>query len=173
MPGVINFVLIQFERTAAQNGPAIDFNEINLGGGSLVGEEWKDVEIPAEHREAAEIGMRIRAALAPACLIGCTGEAIIVADVEPSQADDKTRPDGTHLFAGLTSPFDAGRYHSLVIEPRSLPDTLVATATTSDGTVMAVRHRDYPIEGVQFHPEALLTEHGHRMLENFLREDEK
>ncbi|MEY4069041.1 MAG: hypothetical protein RLZZ332_1377, partial [Actinomycetota bacterium] len=61
------------------------------------------------------------------------------------------------IFAGLPSPLDVTRYHSLVIEPHSLPDTLVATATTSDGTVMAVRHRDHPIEGVQFHPESILT----------------
>jgi len=72
------------------------------------------------------------------------------------------------IFAGLPSPLDVTRYHSLVIEPHSLPDTLVATATTSDGTVMAVRHRDHPIEGVQFHPESILTTHGHALLRNFL-----
>jgi len=72
------------------------------------------------------------------------------------------------IFAGLPSPLDVTRYHSLVIEPHSLPDTLVATATTSDGTVMAVRHRDHPIEGVQFHPESILTAHGHALLRNFL-----
>lgn len=72
------------------------------------------------------------------------------------------------IFAGLPSPLDVTRYHSLVIEPHSLPDTLVAIATTSDGTVMAVRHRDHPIEGVQFHPESILTAHGHALLRNFL-----
>ena len=76
--------------------------------------------------------------------------------------------NNTGVFAGLPTPLEVTRYHSLVIEPRSLPDTLVVTATTSDGTVMAVRHRDHPIEGVQFHPESILTMHGHELLRNFL-----
>ncbi len=73
------------------------------------------------------------------------------------------------VFEGLPSPLTATRYHSLVIAPSSVPDCLEVTATTADGIVMGVRHRDLPVEGVQFHPESILTAAGHRLLENFLR----
>lgn len=72
-------------------------------------------------------------------------------------------------FQDLPSPFTATRYHSLVIERESKPDCLEVTAWTDDGEIMGVRHTSLPIEGVQFHPEAILTEHGHQMLQNFLR----
>ncbi len=75
---------------------------------------------------------------------------------------------GLGVLAGLSMPFTATRYHSLVIDPASMPDELEVTATTDDGIVMAVRHRTHPIHGVQFHPEAILTEGGHRLLQNFL-----
>ena len=74
------------------------------------------------------------------------------------------------VFAGLPSPFTATRYHSLVIERESIPECLEITAWTDDGEIMGVRHRTLAVEGVQFHPESILTEHGHAMLENFLRE---
>jgi anthranilate synthase component II len=76
--------------------------------------------------------------------------------------------DGTGVFAGLPTPFMATRYHSLAIEPGSLPDALEVTARSDDGEIMGVRHREHAVEGVQFHPEAILTEHGKRMLANFL-----
>lgn len=80
--------------------------------------------------------------------------------------------DGKGVFAGLSSPFTATRYHSLVIEPASLPTCLEVSAwtETEDGAreIMGVRHRELPIEGVQFHPESILTQHGHAMLANFL-----
>jgi para-aminobenzoate synthetase component 2 len=76
--------------------------------------------------------------------------------------------DGTGVLEGLPSPFTATRYHSLTIDPGTLPDELVATGHTDSGLVMAVRHRDLPLHGVQFHPESVLTEGGHRMLANFL-----
>ena len=75
---------------------------------------------------------------------------------------------GTGMFSDLPSPLSGTRYHSLVIERESLPDCLVVTAESEDGEIMGVRHRNLPVEGVQFHPEAILTEHGHRMLGNFL-----
>lgn len=75
---------------------------------------------------------------------------------------------GVGVLAGLPTPFTATRYHSLVIDPETMPDVLEVTATTEDGVVMAVRHRSNPIHGVQFHPEAILTEGGHQLLENFL-----
>jgi anthranilate synthase/aminodeoxychorismate synthase-like glutamine amidotransferase len=77
--------------------------------------------------------------------------------------------DGTHLFAGLASPFEAGRYHSLVIPADGLPRGFVKTAWVADDmTVMSVRHERWPVYGVQFHPESVLTSVGHRMLQNFL-----
>ncbi len=80
----------------------------------------------------------------------------------------QVRHDGRGVFSGVPSPFTATRYHSLVVDD-ALPDCLVATAWTVDqGELMGVRHRTRPIEGVQFHPESFLTEHGHAMLRNFL-----
>ena len=76
--------------------------------------------------------------------------------------------DGTGLFAGLPSPLSAGRYHSLCVVEKSLPDTLRVTARSDDGVVMAIAHRTLPLFGVQFHPESVLTECGHRLLSNFL-----
>ena len=75
--------------------------------------------------------------------------------------------DGTGLFAGLPSPYTATRYHSLVVE--DLPECLHVNATSDDGAVMGMMHRDLPIHGVQFHPESIATEHGHALLANFLR----
>ncbi|MEJ8673735.1 aminodeoxychorismate/anthranilate synthase component II [Chromobacterium amazonense] len=74
------------------------------------------------------------------------------------------------MFHGLPNPVTCTRYHSLVIERETLPDCLEVTAWTDDGEIMGVRHKTLPIEGVQFHPESILTEHGHRMLDNFLKE---
>ncbi len=76
--------------------------------------------------------------------------------------------DGRRVFAGLPSPFRATRYHSLVVERETMPSCLVITAETDRGEVMGVRHREWAVEGVQFHPEAILTEHGHQLLRNFL-----
>ena len=76
--------------------------------------------------------------------------------------------DGQGVFRGVPSPFQAARYHSLVVDPASLPSDLVKTAWTDQGELMGARHRRYPIEGVQFHPESILTEHGKTMLRNFL-----
>lgn len=84
----------------------------------------------------------------------------------------KTSPiyhNGTSVFEGLESPFTATRYHSLIVERESLPDCLEITAETEEGEIMALRHKEYPIEGVQFHPESIITDHGHTMLRNFLK----
>ncbi|MCM3081783.1 aminodeoxychorismate/anthranilate synthase component II [Brevibacillus invocatus] len=76
--------------------------------------------------------------------------------------------DGQTIFRDIPSPYTAARYHSLLIEEGSLPDELEVTARTADGEIMAIRHRDYPIEGVQFHPESIITQHGKQLLKNFL-----
>ncbi len=78
------------------------------------------------------------------------------------------RHDGSGIFAALPSPFIATRYHSLVVAENSLPDFLLPIARTEDGELMGIRHRDLPIFGVQFHPESIMTEHGHALLRNFL-----
>ena len=76
--------------------------------------------------------------------------------------------DGRTIYRGLPDPFEAGRYHSLVIEPESVPPVLEVTARTDSGEIMGVRHREYSVEGVQFHPESILTPLGHDLLKNFL-----
>jgi len=83
----------------------------------------------------------------------------------------KTSPisnDGRTIFRGLPSPFEAGRYHSLLVERESLPDCLTVSADTEEGEIMGLRHRDYPVEGIQFHPESILTPKGKRIIRNFL-----
>ena len=83
----------------------------------------------------------------------------------------KTSPvthTGTGVFKGLPSPYTVTRYHSLAIERASLPDCLEIIAWTDDGEIMGVRHREFAVQGVQFHPESILTEHGHALLKNFL-----
>ncbi len=96
------------------------------------------------------------------------GAAIVGAD---ELMHGKTSPidhDGRGVFAGLPSPLTGTRYHSLTIDPASLPDVLEVTATTAGGTIMGVRHRERPVEGVQFHPESVLTAAGHDLLRNWL-----
>ena len=75
---------------------------------------------------------------------------------------------GSDVFAGVPNPFSATRYHSLMVAPETLPEALVATAHTEDGIIMGLRHRSLPIFGVQFHPESIASEHGHRILGNFV-----
>ena len=95
------------------------------------------------------------------------GAAVVRA---PHLMHGKTSPiehDGVGVFAGLPSPLTATRYHSLVLDPATVPDTLEVTARSVDGVVMGVRHRTYDVEGVQFHPESILTGCGHDLLRNF------
>jgi len=77
---------------------------------------------------------------------------------------------GTGVFQGLPSPFQATRYHSLTVARDTLPDILKVTAWVDDGTIMGLKHRNLPIHGVQFHPESIASEHGHKLLENFLND---
>lgn len=78
--------------------------------------------------------------------------------------------DGKGMFTSLPSPFRVARYHSLIAEKNSLPDVLEVSAKTEEGEIMAIRHKKLPIEGVQFHPEAILTEYGHSLLQNFIQQ---
>ena len=77
---------------------------------------------------------------------------------------------GKGLFKGLPTPYEATRYHSLIVERETLPDVLEVTAELEDGTIMGLQHRDLPIHGVQFHPESIRSEHGHALLQNFVNE---
>jgi anthranilate synthase component 2 len=89
----------------------------------------------------------------------------------PAPMHGKVSPmfhDGTGVFADLPSPFNATRYHSLTVDPATLPACLIANAHTADGVIMGLRHATLPIHGVQFHPESIASEHGHALLRNFL-----
>jgi len=89
----------------------------------------------------------------------------------PSLMHGKTsriRHDGRTIFAGLENPFEATRYHSLVVDPKNVPADLEVSASTEDGVIMGLRHRRHPTEGVQFHPESVLTRDGKALLKNFL-----
>jgi anthranilate synthase/aminodeoxychorismate synthase-like glutamine amidotransferase len=94
------------------------------------------------------------------------GEVITVEPVHGKKSAVDHR--GAGVFAGLPTPVEAGRYHSLAVDRESLPDVLDVTATSPDGLIMGMRHREHPVEGIQFHPESILTENGMTMLGNWL-----
>jgi anthranilate synthase component II len=96
------------------------------------------------------------------------GGRIVRAGVPMHGKTSRIRHDGEGVFASLPQDFTVVRYHSLVIERATMPADLLVTATSEDGEIMGVRHRGLPLEGVQFHPESILSEHGHAMLRNFL-----
>jgi anthranilate synthase/aminodeoxychorismate synthase-like glutamine amidotransferase len=96
------------------------------------------------------------------------GGTVARAKIQMHGKTSEIRHDGHGVFAGLSNPFTATRYHSLVIQPSSVPADLEVTAWAEDGEIMGVRHRTLPIEGVQFHPESILTLEGKRLLGNFL-----
>jgi anthranilate synthase/aminodeoxychorismate synthase-like glutamine amidotransferase len=102
------------------------------------------------------------------CIGAAYGGEIVRAGVAMHGKTSRIHHSGTGLFAGLPNPFTATRYHSLVIAPASIPPSLRVTATSEDGEIMAVQHIEYPVHGVQFHPESVLTEHGYRILDHFL-----
>lgn len=101
------------------------------------------------------------------CIGAAFGAQVVRADPVHGKIS-RIRHEERDLFEGLPSPFAATRYHSLVVDPDSLPGPLVPTAWTTGGRLMGLRHRTLPVWGVQFHPEAVLTEHGHAILRNFL-----
>ncbi|GBQ86912.1 anthranilate synthase component II [Gluconobacter albidus] len=96
------------------------------------------------------------------------GAKVVRAPVPMHGKISAVRHDGTGVFAGLPDPVDVVRYHSLTLRPDSIPETLVVNARTEDGVIMGVRHRDYPVHGVQFHPESIASVAGRELLANFL-----
>lgn len=97
------------------------------------------------------------------------GKIVTAQEIRHGKLND-IRHDGGPLFEGLPETYTVVRYHSLAIRPEDLPETLIADAFPSDGEIMAVRHTSRPVFGVQFHPESILTEHGHALLKNFLKQ---
>ena len=138
---------------------------------------WRHVEpeagTPAARLTAIE---RLSAAGVPVlgvclghqCIGRLYGGEVVRADEVMHGKTSEILHEGLGVFEGLPSPLTATRYHSLVVRRDSVPDCLEITAEVADGTVMGLRHRDLPVEGVQFHPESILTEGGHRLIENFL-----
>jgi len=106
------------------------------------------------------------------CIGAAYGAEIVRARVPMHGKTSRIHHDGSGVFTDLPSPFIATRYHSLVIAPASLPSSLRVTATSDDGEIMAVEHREHLVVGVQFHPESALTEHGYRLLDRFLHGDQ-
>jgi anthranilate synthase/aminodeoxychorismate synthase-like glutamine amidotransferase len=96
------------------------------------------------------------------------GASIVRATVVMHGKSSEVSHDGDTIFRGLESPFSAGRYHSLVVDPDSVPECLEVSARTRDGVIMGIRHREKQVEGVQFHPESILTSAGRRLLLNFV-----
>ncbi|USG59596.1 aminodeoxychorismate/anthranilate synthase component II [Sneathiella marina] len=96
------------------------------------------------------------------------GGKVVRADQLMHGKTSRIKHSGTSVFTGLPDDFIATRYHSLTIDPSTIPNTLEITATTSDGVIMGLSHKDLPLHGVQFHPESIASEHGHALLQNFL-----
>jgi anthranilate synthase/aminodeoxychorismate synthase-like glutamine amidotransferase len=102
------------------------------------------------------------------CIGAAYGGEIVRAGRPMHGKTSRIHHTGAGLFTGLPSPFQATRYHSLVIAPASVPPELEVTATSEDGEIMAVQHTRFPVSGLQFHPESVLTEHGYRLIDHFL-----
>jgi len=130
---------------------------------------------PAEAGASTDVVRRLGAdtpilgvCLGHQCIGAAYGAQIVRAKYPMHGKISRISHDGTGIFTAIPNPFIATRYHSLVLEPASLPPDLQVTATADDGEIMAVRHRLHPVVGVQFHPESVLTECGYRLLANFL-----
>ncbi|MFC1873738.1 anthranilate synthase component II [Chloroflexota bacterium] len=102
------------------------------------------------------------------CIGYVFGGRVIRAKVPTHGKSSLVRHDGQTVYQNLPNPFEAGRYHSLVVKRDTLPSSLALTAETEDGVVMGIRHKDYVVEGIQFHPESIMTDVGHDVLRNFL-----
>lgn len=103
------------------------------------------------------------------CIVAGLGGAVVRAERLMHGKTSMVQHDGRTIFAGMSQPFEAGRYHSLSAERRTLPEVLEVSAETEQGEIMGVRHRTWAVEGVQFHPESVLTPEGERLMINFMR----
>ena len=127
------------------------------------------VSMDAIRQLAGEIPL-LGVCLGHQCIGEVYGGAVVAAPHLMHGKTSEIHHDGEGIFAGLPDPFVATRYHSLVVSPDSVPKELMVTATATDGTIMGLRHRELPVEGVQFHPESVLTVSGPALLGNFLRQ---
>src|SRR5437899_1575913 len=124
---------------------------------------------PRVVREAPEHGVRtLGVCLGLQCAAIAFGAGVVRAPEPRHGKTSLVRHDGQGVFAGVPDPTEATRYHSLMVDERTLPPDLIVTARSDDGVVMALRHRSLPLEAVQFHPESVMTADGMRMLENFI-----
>ena len=105
------------------------------------------------------------------CIGYSYGGRVVQADRIMHGKSSEIQHNGSGVFAGLPSPFSAIRYHSLMLQREELPECFEITAWTEDGTIMGLRHRRYPLEGIQFHPESFMTQHGKTLLSNFLKKE--
>jgi anthranilate synthase component 2 len=126
------------------------------------------ISVPLIHRFAGDIPI-LGVCLGHQAIGQAFGGKIVHAKTLMHGKVSRIHHAGSGVFRDLPTPFDATRYHSLAIERESCPEVLEVTAWTEDGEIMGVRHRTLPIEGVQFHPESILTQHGHALLSNFLK----
>jgi anthranilate synthase/aminodeoxychorismate synthase-like glutamine amidotransferase len=129
--------------------------------------EQAGISLEVVRRFAGEIPL-LGVCLGHQCIAQAYGGRVLRAERVMHGKTSAVTHGGTGLFNGVPSPFRATRYHSLVAEPGSLPADLEVTARSDDGVIMAIQHVKLAVAGVQFHPEAVLTEHGHRLLRNFL-----
>jgi len=129
--------------------------------------EQAGISLEVVRRFAGEIPL-LGVCLGHQCIAQAFGGQVLRAERVMHGKTSAVTHDESGIFNGVPSPFRATRYHSLVAEPGSLPADLEVTARSDDGVIMAIRHRKLAVAGVQFHPEAVLTEHGHRLLRNFL-----
>ncbi len=125
------------------------------------------ISVDLIRRFSGEIPM-LGVCLGHQCIGQAFGGTVVSAPVIFHGKVSEIHHDGRSIFTGMSQPFIATRYHSLIVERDSLPDCLEVTAQTHDGTIMGLRHREYPVEGVQFHPESILTAEGKVLLKNFL-----
>jgi para-aminobenzoate synthetase component 2 len=102
------------------------------------------------------------------CIAEVFGGQVVHAERLMHGKTSEIHHDGSGVFAGLPNPFSAARYHSLIVAPETLPDELAVTAKTAEGEIMGLHHREFPLHGVQFHPESILTAQGKKLLANFL-----
>jgi para-aminobenzoate synthetase component 2 len=129
--------------------------------------EQAGISLEVVRRFAGEIPL-LGVCLGHQCIAQAFGGQVLRAERVMHGKTSAVTHEGGGIFNGVPSPFRATRYHSLVAEPASLPAELEVTARSDDGVIMAIRHRRLTMAGLQFHPEAVLTEHGHRLLRNFL-----
>jgi anthranilate synthase component II len=161
-----NIMTIRNDRITLQGIEQLNPSHICLGPGPCAPAQ-AGITIPILQHFAGKIPM-LGVCLGHQAIGEAFGGTVIRAAKPMHGKTDTLTHDGLGVFAGLPSPYIVTRYHSLAIELSSLPSCLTVTATTSDGEIMGVRHKQYAIEGVQFHPESILSEHGHALLANFL-----